>query len=180
MSPTELLAPAGDMEKLRTALDFGADAVYLGLDRFGLRAQAGNVTLDELRRACDLCHRRGCRLYLTLNAFVRQCELEELAALLERLRPVPVDAYIISDPGVLSLVRSIDPEREIHLSTQANSTNAAALEFWRQAGVSRVNLARELSLEEIAVLAGRSSVELEVFVHGAMCVAWSGRCLISS
>ncbi|GAB4172819.1 MAG: U32 family peptidase [Geothermobacteraceae bacterium] len=180
MPPTELLAPAGDMDKLVTALDFGADAVYLGTDRFGLRAQAGNFPLDELQRACDLCHRRGRRLYLTLNAFVRQRELDDLAELLNQLRAVPIDAYIISDPGVLSLVRAIDPEREVHLSTQANSTNAAALEFWRQTGVKRANLARELSLEEIAELAGRSSVELEVFVHGAMCVAWSGRCLIST
>ncbi len=176
----ELLAPAGDMEKLETALDFGADAVYVGGREFGLRAQAGNFDLAALRRARDLCRRRGRRLYLTLNAFLRQQELPRLQAYLEELRPLDLDAYIVSDPGVLTLVRTIDPGREIHLSTQANTTNAAAVAFWRQAGVRRVNLARELSLEEIRRLASAADVELEIFVHGAMCVAWSGRCLISS
>ncbi|TYO98943.1 putative protease [Geothermobacter ehrlichii] len=180
MAQIELLAPAGDMEKLETALDFGADAVYVGGAEFGLRAQAGNFDLEALRRAGALCRERGRRLYLTLNAFLRQEELPRLQDFLEELRPLELDAYIVSDPGVLALVRTIDPEREIHLSTQANTTNAAAVAFWRQAGVRRVNLARELSLEEIRQLAAATDVELEVFVHGAMCVAWSGRCLISS
>lgn len=181
MSEVELLAPAGDLEKLRTALAYGADAVYAGGERFGLRAQAGNFSLDDLARAREECTRLGRRLYLTLNAQLRPGEEGELEAYLEALRPLEIDAYIISDPGVLALVRRCDPRRTIHLSTQASTTNAGALSFWRAAGVARVNLARELSLAEIRQLAAADTgVELEIFVHGAMCVAWSGRCLLSA
>ncbi|AMV73502.1 U32 family peptidase [Desulfuromonas carbonis] len=181
MAKVELLAPAGDLEKLQAALDYGADAVYAGGERFGLRAQAGNFTLDALARGRELCARRGRRLYLTLNAELRPGEEADLAAYLEALRPLDLDAYIISDPGVLALARRCDPRRPLHLSTQASTTNAGALAFWRQAGVGRVNLARELSLSEIRALAmAATGVELEVFVHGAMCVAWSGRCLLSA
>ncbi len=180
MSQPELLAPAGDLEKLETALDYGADAVYLGGDRFGLRAAAGNFDLPGLRQACDLVHRRGRRLYLTLNAYLRPEEFPTLEAWLEELRPLDFDAYIVADPGVLATVRRLDPQRPLHLSTQANTTNAAAVGFWQQAGVSRVNLARELTLEEIRAIRAGTSAELEVFVHGAMCVAYSGRCLLSA
>ena len=181
MAGVELLAPAGDLEKLHAALDYGADAVYAGGERFGLRAQAGNFSLAELARAGEECRRRGRRLYLTLNAHLRPGEEAALEAYLEALRPLAIDAYIVSDPGVLGLARRCDPQRPLHLSTQASTSNAAALAFWRQAGVARVNLARELSLEEIRALAADpAGVELEVFVHGAMCVAWSGRCLLSA
>jgi U32 family peptidase len=180
MADVELLAPAGDLEKLRAALAYGADAVYAGGERFGLRALAGNFSLDDLARAREECARLGRRLYLTLNAALRPGEEGELEAYLEALHPLEIDAYIVSDPGVLALVRRHDPQRPLHLSTQANTTNAGALNFWRQSGISRVNLARELSLAEIRQLAAGSGVELEVFVHGAMCVAWSGRCLLSA
>jgi len=178
--PVELLAPAGNLEKLRTALYFGADAVYLGGPAFGLRALGGHFDLDQLRLAVDLCHRQGRRLYLTLNAYLRPAQIGELEAYLEELRPLATDAYIVSDPGVLATVRRIDPQRPLHLSTQAHTGNAAALRFWAGQGVGRVNLARELTLEEIRAIGTDAPAELEVFVHGAMCMAISGRCLLSS
>jgi len=180
MTKPELLAPAGDMEKLETALDYGADAVYVGGDRFGLRAMAGNFSLAELARAQELVRGRGKKLYLTLNAYLRPAEMPDLHRYLEELRPLDLDAYILSDPGVLAVVREVDSARELHLSTQANTTNAQAAHFWQQAGVERVNLARELTLEEIRQIRRETTVGLEVFVHGAMCVAYSGRCLLST
>lgn len=180
MEKPELLAPAGDMEKLEAALDYGADAVYLGGDRFGLRAMAGNFDLDGLSRARELCLKRNRRMYLTLNASLRGDEFDDLAAYLEELRSLDIDAYIVSDPGVLSLIRELDPHRSIHLSTQANTCNPLAVNFWRSAGASRVNLARELTLEDIRGIGASTDCELEVFVHGAMCVSYSGRCLLSA
>ena len=180
MTVPELLAPAGNLEKLKTALRFGADAVYCGIEQFSLRSLAGNLTLQELSQGCELAHSLGKRVYLTLNAFLRPGE--ELAAreLLASLLPVPVDAYILADPGMLQLVRQIDPGRELHLSTQANTTNALAAHFWQSQGVKRLNLARELSLKEISAIGAAAELELEVFVHGAMCMAYSGRCLLSA
>lgn len=180
MNKPELLAPAGDMEKLTCALDYGADAVYLGTRRFGLRAAAGNFSFDDLAAAREATSRRGKKLYLTLNAYLTPADFQSLEEDLRRLKSLEVDAYIVSDPGVLSKVREIDPQRTVHLSTQANTTNAAAVDFWRRCGVSRVNLARELTLEDIRAIAAASDAELEVFVHGAMCIAWSGRCLLSA
>jgi putative protease len=168
------------MEKLETALRYGADAVYCGVEQFSLRALAGNLTMSELVRACDLAHSLGKRLYLTLNAYLRPDEEDAARQLLQELLSVPVDAYILADPGMLSLVRQIDPEREVHLSTQANTTSASAAHFWQSQGVKRLNLARELSLYEIAEIRANVDVELEVFVHGAMCMAYSGRCLLSA
>ncbi len=176
----ELLAPAGNMEKLEIALHYGADAVYCGIEQFSLRALAGNLSLAELTDACSLAHSMGKRLYLTLNAYLRPGEEEAVARVLESLRDIPVDAFILADPGMLQLVRQYDPEREIHLSTQANTTSAAAAQFWQLQGVKRLNLARELSLAEIAAVHSKAELELEVFVHGAMCMAYSGRCLLSA
>ncbi len=176
----ELLAPAGNLEKLETALRYGADAVYCGLEQFSLRALAGNLSLASLPDACNLAHSEGKRLYLTLNAFLRPGEERAARKLLEELLSIPVDAYIVADPGMLCLVRQIDPQRELHLSTQANTTGPLAAQFWQSQGVKRLNLARELSLEEIAATCSPSGPEAEVFVHGAMCMAWSGRCLLSA
>ncbi len=178
--PPELLAPAGDLEKLETAVAYGADAIYLGGERFGLRALAGNFSLAGLRRAREITRAAGKRLYLTLNAYLRPGDLAPFAAYLEDLRPLEIDAYILADPGAVALVRRLDPEREIHLSTQANTTNAEAVRHWQATGVRRVNPARELTLEEIREIRLATGIELEVFVHGAMCVAWSGRCLLSA
>jgi len=180
MNLPELLVPAGDMEKLRTALNYGADAVYIGGERFGLRALAHNFSLDDIECAVELAKERKRRLYLTLNAYLKPEETEPFLRYVEALRPLGIDAYIVSDPGVLSLVKQVDPERPLHLSTQANTTNAAAADFWRGQGVSRVNLARELTLDEIRIIASETDTELEVFVHGALCVAYSGRCLLSA
>ncbi|MGK2943149.1 MAG: peptidase U32 family protein [Desulfuromonadales bacterium] len=176
----ELLAPAGNLEKLETALRYGADAVYCGVEQFSLRALAGNLTLQDLSRACDVAHSLDKRLYLTLNAFLRPGEEAAARQLLESLLPIPVDAYILADPGMLHLVRQIDPARELHLSTQANTTSSLAAHFWQAQGVKRLNLARELSLQEIAAIRLSVDLELEVFVHGAMCMAYSGRCLLSA
>jgi len=176
----ELLAPAGNLEKLETALRYGADAVYCGVEQFSLRALAGNLTVQDLSRACEVAHSLGKRLYLTLNAFLRPGEEAAARQLLESLLSVPVDAYILADPGMLHLVRQIDPDREVHLSTQANTTSGLAAHFWQAQGVKRLNLARELSLQEIAAIRASVELELEVFVHGAMCMAYSGRCLLSA
>jgi len=176
----ELLAPAGNLEKLEMALLYGADAVYCGIEQFSLRALAGNLTLAELSQACKLTHSLQKKLYLTLNAFLRPGEESAARELLESLRAVPVDAYIVADPGMLHLVREIDPARVLHLSTQANTTSGLAAHFWQSQGVKRLNLARELSLQEIAAVRSATELELEVFVHGAMCMAYSGRCLLSA
>lgn len=176
----ELLMPAGDLQKLKTAIRFGADAVYLGAGDFGLRAHAGNFTRAQLRSARELASAAGVAIYLTLNASLRPAEFTNLGELLEELKPLDLDAYIVADPGVLATIRQVDPQRAIHLSTQANSCNPQTAEFWRHNGVSRINLARELTLDDIRAFAGRTQVELECFVHGAMCVAHSGRCLLSA
>ena len=176
----ELLAPAGSMEKLATALIYGADAVYLGIDRFSLRASAGCLSRGELPPACDLVQRHGRRLYLTLNAYLHPGEEAEFRRLLLELRPLPIDAFIVADPGALAMVRELDPDRTVHLSTQANVTGIHAAQFWQAAGVKRLNLARELTLQEIAAIRAQTGVEIEVFAHGALCVAYSGRCLMSA
>lgn len=176
----ELLMPAGDMEKLKTAIRFGADAVYLGTDAFGLRAHAGNFDLERMREARQLTRDASVSLCLTLNASLRPDEFADLEDLLEELKSIDLDAYIIADPGVLATIRKVDPQRSIHLSTQSNSCNPQTAEFWRQNGINRINLARELTLTDIQGFAGQTSIELECFVHGAMCVAHSGRCLLST
>lgn len=176
----ELLVPAGDLEKLQTAIRFGADAIYLGASSFGLRANAGNFSLDALRQARELTAAAGVRLYLTLNASLQPGEFGKLDHLLEELRPLDLDAYIVADPGVLGQIRQVDPQRPIHISTQANTCNPAAAEFWRQNGACRINLARELTLDDIQAFSAGTEIELECFVHGAMCVAYSGRCLLSA
>ncbi len=176
----ELLLPAGDMQKLKTAIRFGADAVYLGTADFGLRAHAGNFDIDQLRIARNLTREAGVALSLTLNASLRPDEFSDLENLLEELKTLDLDAYIIADPGVLATIRRVDPQRAIHISTQSNSCNPQTAEFWRSCGASRINLARELTLDDINGFAGQTEIELECFVHGAMCVAHSGRCLLST
>jgi putative protease len=176
----ELLAPAGNLEKLETALAYGADAVYAGIDRFSLRSRAGSLPLADLPKACELVQRYQRRLYLALNAFLHPGDEVDFRRLLEQLRPLPISAYIVADPGALAMARALDPGRELHLSTQANVTSAAAAEFWQGQGVKRLNLARELTLAEIAAIRAQSGIELEVFAHGALCVAYSGRCLLSA
>jgi len=180
MSRPELLAPAGDYEKLVTAYAYGADAAYIGIEHYGLRAMAGNFNFDDLARARELAARLDRRLYLTLNAYLDSTECDALSADLVRLQQLDFDAYIVADPGVLALIRRLDPHRCLHLSTQANTTNLEAVRFWQNNGVARVNLARESTLADLQAIRQGCSAELEVFVHGAMCVAHSGRCLLSA
>ena len=180
MKIPELLAPAGNMEKLKVAIHYGADAVYLGGKSFGLRNLADNFSPDEMARALDYAHKKGVRVYLTVNVFPETSDIEPLYRYLEELHQLPFDAYIVSDPGVLSMVGEVSPQRSIHLSTQANTTNWKSALFWEKHGVRRINLAREMSLTDIQTTRARVNAGLEVFVHGAMCISYSGRCLLSS
>jgi putative protease len=176
----ELLAPAGSMEKLKMALLYGADAVYLGGKVFGLRAFASNFTDEELREAVTFAHRLGRKVYVTVNIFAHDADLTGLPDYLRRLEEWGVDGLLISDLGIWSLAREVVPGMALHVSTQANTTNYAAVRAWEKLGASRVVLARELSLAEIAEISANTSVDLEVFVHGAMCISYSGRCWLSS
>ncbi len=178
----ELLLPAGNFEKLKAAILYGADAVYLAGKRFGMRSAADNFTDGELKDAASYCHERGKKMYITVNISPRYHEYEGLAEYFDRLRDVHPDALIIADPGVLTLAREMLPEIPLHLSTQAGAVSHADCTFWQKQGVSRVVLARELNLREISAIRQRISpeLELEAFIHGAMCVSFSGRCLLSN
>lgn len=175
----ELLAPAGNPEKLDIAIHYGADAVYLADRRFSLRNAADNFTDDQLKAAADATRKHGVRMYVACNIYARTAEADALCDYFHRLSAIGPDGLIIADPGVLQLARTTVPGIPIHLSTQANTTSLNAVHFWEQQGVSRINLARELSLAEIREIAGQTSVQIETFVHGAMCMAYSGRCLLS-
>lgn len=178
----ELLAPAGNRERLDVALRYGADAVYCGGRKLGLRAFAENFDMEELAAAAVHCHGHGKKLYFTLNAYLRESDLPGLAAYVKDAAAAGVDAFIVSDPGALVVLKETLPQAELHISTQANALNAAAARFWQAAGASRVILARECTLTDIRSIkdAVGEGLELEAFVHGAMCVSYSGRCLLSS
>lgn len=178
----ELLAPAGDPEKLRAALDFGADAVYLAGTAYGMRSNAGNFAPEELEEAIRLAHSRGVRVYVTVNTMPRNEELPALPEYLRKLERFGADALIVADLGVAAMAKRCAPNTPLHVSTQASVTNYAAALAWRELGAGRIVLARELTLREIAEIRERipPELELECFVHGAMCMAYSGRCLLSS
>ena len=182
MDKVELLAPAGDLEKLKIAVEYGADAVYFGGEMFSLRAGAGNMTIEEIREGVEYAHKRGVRCHLALNVYAHNEDIEPLQAYLKEIRDIPLDAYIVSDPAVMQILKEEIPEAEIHLSTQANTTNYVTANYWRKQGVKRLVLARELSLEEIIQIRKNlpKDTELEAFVHGAMCISYSGRCLLSN
>ncbi len=177
---TELLAPAGSYDKLKTALHFGADAAYVGGKLFSLRTFADNFTTDELRSAVRFTHEKNKKLYVTANVFARNADFALLKDYFQTLEDIGVDGAIISDPGAIYLCKQVAPDLQIHLSTQANTTNKYSVKFWQEQGVSRIVLARELSLNEIAEIHDFCpEMELEAFVHGAMCISYSGRCLLS-
>ena len=178
----ELLAPAGDMEKLKTAVYYGADAVYFGGEMFSLRAGAGNLSVPEIREAMDFLHTRGARGYMTINIYPHNEHLNLLRNYLMEIKDIPVDAFLVSDPGVMTILKEIIPDAEIHLSTQANTTNYMTARFWASMGVKRIVTAREMSLQEIREMRDQlpDEVEIESFVHGAMCISYSGRCLMSN
>ena len=178
----ELLAPAGDMERLRMSLAYGADAVYLAGTDFGMRSFAGNFTPEELKQAVALCHSRGVAVHVTCNTMPRNGEIARMPEWLEYLQELGVDAAILADVGVLSLLKKHAPKLKAHISTQASVSNYQAAAAWHELGASRVILARELSLDEIREIRAKTPRELEIeaFVHGAMCVSYSGRCLLSN
>jgi len=182
MNKPELLAPAGDLEKLKMAIIYGADAVYLGGEAFGLRASSKNFSIDEIKEGLKFAHERNRKVYVTLNIIPHNEDLNGLPEYVKTLGEIGIDAVIVSDPGVLLVVKEIAPNMEIHLSTQANTTNYLSARFWHNMGVKRVVLARELSIDEIKEIIQNSPAELEIetFVHGAMCISYSGRCLLSN
>ncbi|HEX2769094.1 MAG TPA: U32 family peptidase [Geobacteraceae bacterium] len=180
MKKPELLAPAGNMEKLRIAIHYGADAIYLGGKSFGLRNLAGNFSTEELSEAVGYAHDRQVKVYLTVNSYPDNADLPALGHFLEEAAAIPFDAYIAADPGVIEIIREVSPHRAIHLSTQANTTNWRSALFWQKQGIMRINLAREMSLADMGKVREEVDIELEAFVHGAMCISYSGRCLLSS
>ncbi len=182
MNRVELLAPAGDLEKLKFALLYGADAVYIGGEVFGLRAAAKNFSLEQMKEGIAFAHNLGKKVYLTLNIIPHNADIHYLEDYINEIRDIGLDAVILSDPGTLMFVKQYAPDLEVHLSTQANNTNYMSAGFWHAQGVKRVILARELSFKEIAEIKANTpeTLELEAFVHGAMCISYSGRCLISN
>ncbi|MDD2481063.1 MAG: U32 family peptidase, partial [Lutispora sp.] len=182
MNKPELLAPAGNLEKLKMAFIYGADAVYIGGERFGLRAQAGNFTLDDIKEGVNFAHELNKKIYVTVNIMPHNEDLLGLDDYIKELQEIGVDALIVSDPGVLLIIKEVAPDMEIHLSTQANNTNYKSAEFWYNQGVKRIVLAREMSFDEIKEIIEKAphGLEFEAFVHGAMCISYSGRCLLSN
>lgn len=176
----ELLAPAGNSEKLRIAYHYGADAAYIGGSAFNLRSKADNFSRNDINDAVTYAHEMGKKVYLTLNAYVHEGDMGKLREYLSEVKPLHLDGFIVSDPGVFSLLDATIPSARIHISTQANVTNATTIRFWERAGAKRVILARELTLNEIRAIRDKTDMELEVFVHGAVCVAYAGRCLLSN
>lgn len=181
-SHLELLAPAGNFEKLTMAVLYGADAVYMAGSEFGMRVAAGNFKHDELKKAIDFCHENGVKAYVTLNTVARNDELKRIAQFAEHIEEAGADAAIVTDVGVMSIVKRHAPSLEIHISTQAGVANYEAAQMWYDLGAKRVILARELSLDDIAGIRAKTSPDLDIecFVHGSMCVSFSGRCLLSN
>lgn len=182
MRNTELLIPAGSLDVLKTAVVYGADAVYIGGEAFGLRAKAHNFSLGDMKEGVEFAHSRGVKVYVTANILAHNDDLEGVEQYFEELKSVKPDALIISDPGVFAIAKRVLPEMELHVSTQANNTNYGTYLFWYQQGAKRVVSARELSLKEIREIRARipEDMEIESFMHGAMCISYSGRCLLSN
>ena len=180
MKKPELLAPAGNLEKLKIALAYGADAVYMGGKAFGLRAFSDNFTEDEMREGIAYAHLLNKKVYVTLNVFPHNDDLAMLPDYLRFLADHQADGVILSDPGVYRILREVAPDLPVHISTQANNTNWSSVLFWQDLGARRVVLARELTAADIREIREKTALELEVFVHGAMCISYSGRCLLSN
>lgn len=178
----ELLAPAGSLEKLKTAIDYGADAVYLGGNKLNLRAFADNFTNEQIKEGVEYAHKRGKKVYMTLNVIPHNGDLYGLEDYLKEIYSLEVDAIIVADPGIIATAREVVPELEIHLSTQANNTNWRSAKFWYDQGVKRIVLARELTMKEIKDVREKipEDCEIEAFIHGSMCMSYSGRCVMSN
>jgi len=182
MNKPELLAPAGNLEKLKTAINFGADAVYLGGNKLNLRAAADNFTMEELKEGLEFAHSRGKKVHVTLNVIPHNEDLVGIEEYLSELYEIGVDAVLIADPGIISIAREVVPNLEIHLSTQANNLNYKSALFWHKIGVKRVVAAREMSINDLKKLRKElpEACEVEAFVHGSMCMGYSGKCLLSN
>lgn len=182
MRRPELLIPASSLEVLKIAVMYGADAVYIGGEVFGLRAKAKNFSMEEMREGIDFAHEHGVKVYVTANILAHNGDLDGVRQYFEELREIQPDALIISDPGIYRIAKEVCPEIERHISTQANNTNHGTYRFWHELGAKRVVSARELSLEEIKEIRANipDDLEIETFIHGAMCISYSGRCLLSN
>ena len=182
MKKPELLIPAGSLEVLKTAVIFGADAVYIGGGAFGLRAKAKNFSKEEMEEGISFAHEHGAKVHVTVNILAHNGDLAGVGEYLKELKELKPDALIIADPGIFTMAREICPEIDIHISTQANNTNYETFRFWQRLGAKRVVSARELSLAEIKEIREKipENLEIESFIHGAMCISYSGRCLLSS
>ncbi len=175
----ELLVPANNLNTLKYAFEYGADAVYIGGKNFNLRSLGQNFTISQIREAVEYAHKKNRRIYLTVNSVVFENELQELTNYLEELKSIKVDAYIISDLAVIEIIKKINDKAKIHISTQANVTNHMGVNFFASVGASRVNIAREIRFEDLKKIITRSKAEIEVFAHGALCISYSGRCMLS-
>lgn len=182
MNRPELLAPGGDLEKLKTAILYGADAVYIGGETFSLRVASDNFSIDDMKEGIRFAHDRGKKVYLTANIIPHNSDIDEFADFIEQIRPLGFDAVLIADLGMFDMMRTLAPEIPIHVSTQANNVNYRSACAWHKMGAERVVLAREMSFDEIREIRRRTPPELEIeaFVHGAMCISYSGRCLLSN
>ena len=182
MNKPELLAPAGSLAKLKYAIMYGADAVYIGGEAFSLRVAAKNFTIDEIKEGIEFAHERGAKVYITANIIPHNSDLENFPDFVREVDALGADAIIVSDLGAFSIVREVAPNLDVHVSTQANNTNYASANMWYKLGAKRVILARDLSFGEIAEIREKTpaDMEIECFVHGAMCVSYSGRCLLSN
>ena len=182
MKRPEILAPASSLEVLKTAIQYGADAVYIGGEAYGLRAKAKNFSMEDMKEGIEFAHERGKKVYVTANITAHDGDLEGVEQYFEELKEIHPDALIISDPGVFTIAREICPEIDIHISTQANNVNYRTFRFWKNQGATRVVTARELSIKEIEEIDKNipEDLEIETFVHGAMCISYSGRCLLSN
>ncbi len=176
----ELLSPAGNIDKMKVALAFGADAIYAGIPDFSLRVRITDFDFEKIKIATKYCHERNKKIYITVNIFAHNRHLDKLPEYIKKLKKIKIDAFIVSDPGIISMIKAEWTDAEIHLSTQANCTNWQSAKFWYDAGVARVVLGREVTLEEIKEIHKKvPKLELEYFIHGAMCMAYSGRCFLS-
>lgn len=178
----ELLAPAGDLEKLKVAILYGADAVYIGGEHFGLRAKAKNFTIDEMKEGINFAHSHNSKVYVTANIIAHNEDFHGMGEYFKTLEQIGADAILVADPGVFQVAKEYVPNMQIHLSTQANNTNYKSANFWYSLGIKRIVVARELSLEEIKQISQNinDDMEIEAFIHGAMCISYSGRCLLSN
>ncbi|MBO4218755.1 MAG: U32 family peptidase [Erysipelotrichaceae bacterium] len=177
---TELLAPAGDLERAKTAIVYGADAVYFGGRQFSLRARASNFSLEDIREAAEFAHQHGSRVYVTVNMIPHNSDFEGLEDYLKKLEEYGVDAIICASRAIMAMCRSAAPKLEVHISTQQTSTNSQAVSYWQQRGADRVVLGREVDYENLKTIMSRAEVPIEVFIHGGMCANYSGRCTISN